>query len=157
MRRRSEGGAGERDQRAEPMPPAEIERRRRSAMAEQEQDPGHATADEVGANHAPDAPALEVSPLHERIELDPGARSREPHTEVDVLHELDALVEPTHGLERVPADGAETRPERRRWAGGVLVDMMMEKVPEAGHHAGGGGRVVVRAEERGQAGIGLEA
>ena len=65
--------ARQRRERAKSMPPTEIERRRRAAVAEQEQHPRHAAADEVGSDHAPDAPALEVCTLHERIELDPGA------------------------------------------------------------------------------------
>ena len=59
-------------------------------------------------------------------------------------------IEASDAEERVAADGAETRPERRRRTRGLLVHVMVQEVAEARNGARRLGRVVVRAEHRDQ-------
>ena len=84
----------------------------------------------------------------ERVEPDL-ADARKTDAELDVLDRRRSVplgIEPPDIEERVAADGAETRPERRRTTRGLLVHVMVQEVAEARNGARRLGRVVVRAE-----------
>ena len=90
---------------ARPVRPPEVERVRRLAVTQQENDPGNPASDEVGLDHAPEGPALQVRALDRRIELDRISPGAEAHAEVDVLEPLQVFVEPAHRVERIEAKG----------------------------------------------------
>src|SRR6185312_1574256 len=105
---------------------------------------------QVCENHAAQRPPLEVGALDGTVKSHPRTSACEPHAELDVLDAWSWVarrVETAGGDERVPADRAEARPEGRRLPLRLLVDEVVQQVPEAGHHAGRGRRVVVRAEQ----------
>jgi hypothetical protein len=100
------GRAGDR---AQAVAPARIEAGGPGAMLEQQHRPWHAAVQDVGDDHVPQAPPLEMGALDIRVEPDPTASRVETQPEVDVLHRRSrkALgVEAVHGQEGVPANGA---------------------------------------------------
>ena len=85
----------------------------------------------------------------ERIEPDL-ADARKSDSELDVLDRRRSVplgIEAPDIEEHVTADGAETRPERRRTTRGLLVDVMVQEVAKARNGARRLGRVVVRAKD----------
>jgi hypothetical protein len=94
-----------------------------------------------------------------RVEHDLPAVGVHSHAELYVLDRgpcVALLIEPAQLQEDVPPDGPETGPERRRGPRTRLVDVMVEEVPEIGHHAARVGIVVVRSEQRGEGCVGVE-
>ena len=92
------------------------------------------------------------------------ARPGDPVAELDVLDRRPAVelgVEAAGLDEDVAADQAAAGPEGVGGAGVVdelarLVDVVVQEVPELADQPGGGGAVVVGAEEAGEAGVGLD-
>ena len=79
--------------------------------------------------------------------------------EVDVLDRRKRIalgIEPAGGAKRVRADRPEPGPERRRLAGALLVDVVVQEVPKLRDDARIGRHVVVGAEDRRQRRIRLE-
>src|SRR5579864_3311534 len=97
-------------------------------MLEQQADPGNAADEQVGPQHVPERPVLQVLPEHDWIEDDPLSAFRKTHAELDVLDRM--LNESAVSIEGLAADCAQSRPERRRRSRGPLVHMMMQQVPE---------------------------
>ena len=99
-----------------------------------------------------------------RARSDPAAGAGQAIAELDVLDRGPAVelgVEAAEVEEDLAADRAAAGPEGvgRPGVGDearLLMDVVMEQVAELAHQAGGGRLVVVRAEQGGQPGIGLE-
>ncbi len=140
-------------ERAEPVAPAEVERRRRGPVAEHQTYPRDAAHGEIGADHAPEIPVLKVLPLDERIEDDLRAVRRQTHPELDVLDRM--LDEAARTHERIAPDCPQAGPKRRDLAGGILVNVVMEEVPKAGDDASLR-RVIVGAKDRHKLRVELE-
>src|SRR5437870_1103664 len=101
-------------ERAQAMPPAEVERLRAAPAVEQELRPREPPLREVGPHHGRERPGLQVTALEERVEGDPCAARREPQTQLDVLDRGGRValgVEAADGEERGAADRPETGPE----------------------------------------------
>jgi hypothetical protein len=139
---------GEGGERAQTVPPAQIQVARARAVLQEQVHPGDAPDREIGPDHAGQCPALQVLPPDLGVEDDLGAVAREPHSELDVLDRM--IGEAAGSLEGAAADRAEPGPERHRGTRRGLVDVVVEQVPERGDGARRAGVVVIRAEERDQ-------
>lgn len=103
---------------------------------------------QVGLRHRHERPALEVLPLDGRIEENGRPPAIQTPSELDVLHERDVLVEATELDEEIAANRSEPSPERGRQAGALLMDVVVEQVPELRYEPVGIGVVVIRTENR---------
>ena len=145
---------------ADAMAPREVQRAARAAALERERHPRHAARGEVRAHHRAQRPALEVRAAHRRVQGDPRAGGAQAHAELDVLDRrpLEApLVEAAGGVERLAADRAEAGPERLGRTGRARVDVVVQEVAKARDELRRGGVGVVGAEDRVEAGVGVEA
>ena len=141
------------------MPPPQVERRRVDAAIQKQLDPRRASAQEIRFHHRQKRPALEVRSLDAWIERDAPPGSAETCTEVDVFDRgvrKAAFVEAVDAEEGIAPYGAKARPEGRGATRTGLMDVVMQQVAKVGHDAALSRIVVVRAEDRGQVGLGLE-
>src|SRR5215218_4070204 len=109
-------------------------------LFEYEPKPWHAAPEQVRLRHARQRPVLEVLAENRRIESHATSLRVEAHPELDVLHRglwKPLFVKSAERQEDVTPDGTETSPEGRRGSGALLMDMMVEEVPEVGDHSTG--------------------
>ena len=135
----------------DPVSPTEVESRRAGTVLEYEPKPRDTATEQVCLRHVHERPVLEVLALDLRVEKDATSLRVNAHPELDVLHRRlrEALfVESTESEKDVTPDRTEAGPERRCGPGAILMDVMVEKVPEVGHDAPGPRIVVVGAEYR---------
>jgi len=150
---------GEHRERAQAVPPPEIERRGRDSALEEELEPRNAAAREVRVEHVYERPCLQVLTLEAWVETDAAARLGEAETEVDVLDRrvrIPSRVEASDRGKNLAPDRAETCPERGGRARSAVVDVVVQEIPKRRHHSRVLGVVVVGAEERGELGLGVE-
>ena len=108
------GDGGDRERRAETMPPGEVELGRRMPLPGEQTDPWDAAVEDVGTHHVHEAPRLEVRALELGVEPNPRAARCQPGTELDVLDRRPRIpvgVETPGVEEQLATNGAEPRPE----------------------------------------------
>jgi hypothetical protein len=121
--------------------------------------PGRASTKKIGAHHARERPALEMLSLDRRVENDPLAARSEAHPQFDVLDAwrgVALLIEATCGKKFVAPDRPQSGPERVHGSSTRLMDMVVEKVTEAGNQSVGTRIVVIGAEYRNELGVSLQ-
>src|SRR5690606_40585649 len=108
---------------------------------------------QVGAQETEEPPALQVLHLHALVEADRVPARPQPEPELDVLDArlAVALVEPAGLEEHRAADRATTGPERRSLLAARLVHPVVEQVLVLRDELRARGRVVVVADNRGEA------
>ncbi len=133
--------------------------------AEHQEHPGYAPLEQVGPKHRSQSPSLQVGRLDVTHQGDPMPGPSESVSQLDILDggsSIEAGVEAAEVEEDLPTDRATAGPEGVGGAGVVvegalLVNIVVQEVAELAHQSWRGRMVVVRAEQGGQAGIGVEA
>src|SRR5262249_2865160 len=128
------------------------------------EEPRDSPAKDVGPDHLDERPLFHMSGLDVPGKHDPVPGPGDPVAELYVLDRrpsVELWVEAAARKEDVATDHAASGPEGVGRPGvvderTVLMDIMVEEVAEPADKAGGGGGGVVRAEESGEIGIGIE-